>query len=168
MTDVLTERRPGRPVGQDLRRRAVAAVLEKGMTGRAAALHFEVSEASVWRWIGRYRQRGHLLTDPKSGRPSRIEPERERIFRLLEERPGLSVRALQRALAAEGRVFGAASLQRFLRRHGLQRGRRHAWRPSPPRRPAAATDGGNAPNRTQRSGERAASARRGRARGGWC
>ena len=131
MTDLLTERRPGRPVGQDLRRRAVAAVLEGRMSGRAAALHFEVGEASVRRWIRRYRERGHLLTDPKSGRPSRTEPERERIFRLLEERPDLSIRALQRALAAEGLAFGAATLQRFLKRHGLQRGRRLAWRRKP-------------------------------------
>ena len=152
MTDVLTERRRGRPVGEDLRRRAVAAVLEKGMTGRAAARHFDVSEASVRRWISRYRQRGHLLADPKSGRPSRIEPERDRIFRLLEERPDLSIRALQRALAAEGRVFGAASLQRFLKRHGLQRGRRLAWRrkPAPKAVPRVAWRGCAELNATER------------------
>ena len=136
MTGTLTERRRGSPVGEDLRRRAVAAVLEKGMTGRAAALHFEVSEPSVWRWMRRYRQRGHLRPDPKSGRPSGIEPERERIFRLLESRPDLSVRALQRALAAEGAVFAVATLHRFLKRHGLQRRRRLAWRRNPAPRPA--------------------------------
>ena len=131
MTDTLTERRRGRPGGQDLRRRAGAAVLEKGMTGRAAALLFEVGETSVWRWIRRYRERGNLRDDPKPGGPSRTEPERERIFRLLEERPDLSVRALQRALAAQGLVFGTASLQRFLKRHGLGRRRRVAWRRKP-------------------------------------
>jgi transposase len=137
MADELTERRRGRPVGQDLRRRAVAAVLEKGMTGRAAAVLFEVGETSVWRWIRRYRRRGHLRDDPKSGRPSRTEPERERIFRLLEDRPDLSVRALQRALAAEGLVFDPATLHHFLKCHGLQRGRRLAWRRQPV--PKAAT-----------------------------
>ena len=136
MTGTLTERRRGSPVGEDLRRRAVAAVLEKGMTGRAAALHFEVSEPSVWRWMRRYRQRGHLRPDPKSGRPSGVEPERERIFRLLESRPDLSVRALQRALAAEGAVFAVTTLHRFLKRHGLQRRRRLAWRRNPAPRPA--------------------------------
>ena len=136
MTETLTERRRGSPVGEDLRRRAVAAVLEKGMTGRAAARHFEVSEPSVWRWIRRYRQRGHLRPDPKSGRPSGIEPERERIFRLVEGRPDLSVRALQRALAAEGAVFAVTTLHRFLKRHGLQRRRRLAWRRNPAPTPA--------------------------------
>ena len=131
MTDMLTERRPGKSVGEELRRRAVAAVLEKGMTGRAAALLFEVSEPSIWRWIKRYRERGHLRDAPKSGRPSRTEPERELIFRLLEEQPDLSVRALQRALAAQGLIFDPATLHHFLKRHGLQRGRRLAWRRKP-------------------------------------
>ena len=128
MTEELTERRRGRPVGQDLRRRAVAAVLEGGMSAQAAARHFEVSRMSVARWVARYRQRGHLRPDPRPGRPSGIEPERERIFRLVDGRPDLSVRALQQALAAEGAVFSASTLHHFLKRHGLQRRRRVAWR----------------------------------------
>ena len=138
MTEIFTERKRGRPVGEDLRRRAVAAVLEEGMSGRAAARRFDVAASSVSLWVRRYRERGHLLADPRSGRPSRTESERERIFRLLEERPGLSVRALQRALAAGGLAFGAASLQRFLKRHGLGRGRRLAWRRRKPAPKAAA------------------------------
>ena len=137
MTDRLTERKRGRPVGEDLRRRAVAAVLEGRMSAQAAGRHFDVAASSVSLWVKRYRERGHLLTDPRSGRPSRTEPERERIFRLLGERPDLSIRALQRALAAEGRAFGAASLQRFLKRHGLQRKRRLAWRRKPAPKAAA-------------------------------
>ena len=131
MTGTLTERKRGRPVGQDLRRRAVAAVLEGRMSTRAAGRRFNVAASSVALWVKRYRERGHLLTDPKPGLPSRIEPERQRIFRLLEKRPDLSIRALQRALAAEGLVFGASTLQRFLKRHGLQRRRRVAWRRNP-------------------------------------
>ncbi|MDE0408295.1 MAG: helix-turn-helix domain-containing protein [Alphaproteobacteria bacterium] len=137
MTGTLTERRRGSPVGGDLRRRAVAAVLEKGMSARAAARLFEVSDVSVLRWVRRYRERGHLLDDPRPGRASVTEPERERIFRLMRERPDLSMRALHRALAAEGAVFSASALQRFLKRHGLQRGRRLAWRRKPAPPPAA-------------------------------
>ena len=124
MTNELTERKRGRPAGEGLRRRAVAAVLEKGMSGHAAARQFEVSETSVRRWIARYLERGHMRDDPRPGRPSVTEPERERIFRLLEKRPDLSVGALQRALAAEGPVVSTASLLRFLKRHGLWRRRR--------------------------------------------
>ncbi|MYE02475.1 MAG: transposase [Alphaproteobacteria bacterium] len=124
----LTERKRGRPAGEELRRRVVAAVLERGMSGNAAARHFEVGEASVRRWIVRYLERGHLRDDPRPGRPSSTEPERERIFRLLEKRPDLSVGALQRALAAEGPVISTASLYRFLKRHSLWRHRRRAAR----------------------------------------
>ena len=80
-----------------------------------------------------------MRDDPKSGRPSSTEPERERIFRLLEKRPDLSVGALQRALAAEGPVVSAASLYRFLKRHGLWRRRRAAR----PRNPAPKAGGRN-------------------------
>lgn len=123
MTKELTGRRRGKPAGEELRRRAVAAVLEKGMTGHAAALHFEVSERSVARWVRRYREHGHLREAPRPGRPSQTEPERERIFAVLEKRPDLSIRALRDALAAQGLVLGTGSLQRFLKRHGLGRGR---------------------------------------------
>lgn len=128
MTKELTGRRRGKPAGEELRRRAVAAVLEKGMTGHAAALHFEVSERSVARWVRRYREHGHLREAPRPGRPSRSEPERERIFAVLEKRPNLSIRALRDALAAQGLVLGTGSLQRFLKRHGLGRGRHPARR----------------------------------------
>ena len=134
MTNELTEWKRGRPVGEALRRRAVAAVLEKGMTGHAAARHFEVAETSIRQWIRRYRERGHLRDAPRPGRASRIEPERERIFRLLEKRPDLSIRALREALVAQGLVFGTGTLQRFLVRHGLGRGRRLAWHRKPARK----------------------------------
>ncbi len=124
MVKELTGHRRGKPAGEELRRRVVAAVLEKGMTGHAAALHYEVSESSVARWVRRYRQHGHLCEAPRPGRPSRTEPERERIFAVLERRPNISIRALQQALAARGVVLGVGSLQRFLARHGVQCGRR--------------------------------------------
>ena len=131
MTREFMERRRGATVGEDLRRRAVAAVLEGRMSARAAARHFEVSHTAVSRWIARYRQRGHLRPDRSPGRPSRTEAERERIFRLLDGRPDLSIRALQQALAAEGAAFSASALHRFLTRHGLRRRRRLSWRRKP-------------------------------------
>ena len=131
MAGALTERKRGRPVGEDLRRRAAAEVLEGRVSVRAAGRRFNVAASSVALWAKRYRQRGHLRPDRSPGRPSRIEPERERIFGLVAGRPDLSIRALQRALAAEGLVFGAATLHRFLKRHGLQRRRRVAWRRNP-------------------------------------
>ena len=126
MADELAGPRPGKAVGEDLRRRAVAAVLERGMSYREAALKFEVCVTSVLRWVQRFRARGDVRAFKQGGRESRIEPHRERIFRLLEERPEISGRALQAVLAGKGLVFGTATVQRFLKRHGLQRKERLA------------------------------------------
>ena len=139
MTESLAERRSGRPVDEQLRRRAVAAVVEKGMSARAAGRLFDVAGVSVSRWVRQYRQRGQLRPARQGGcRPSVIEPHRERIFRLLEARPELGVRALRAALAAEGLVFGLSTVERFLKRHGLEPGKRLARRRRKPARKAPA------------------------------
>ena len=126
MADELAGPRPGKAVGEDLRHRAVAAVLERGMSFREAALKFEVGTGSVHRWVQRYRQRGNVRADPHRRPPSRIEPGRALVFRLLKQRPNLTIPALRAALAVEGLTVSAATVQRFLERHGLQRKRRLA------------------------------------------
>ena len=119
MTGAMAEPRPGKAVGEDLRRRAVAAVLERGMSYRETAQKFEVCVTSVLRWVQRFRAHGDVRAYKRGGRDSRIEPHSERIFQLLEERPEISGRALQAALAGEGIVLGTSTVQRFLKRHGL-------------------------------------------------
>ena len=122
--------RQGRPVGEELRSRAVAAVLEEGMSASAAARRFGIATASVCRWVKRFCEHGHVRRDPMGGSASRIEPERERILRILEARPAISMYGLRDALAAEGFAFHAVTVQNFLQRHGLDRERRLArrWR----------------------------------------
>ena len=120
-TDRLPERRRGRAVSEDLRAAAVAAVLHEGMSIRAAARRFGLPQSSVGNWLERFRERGHVRPDRRGGRRSRIEPERERILRILEARPGLSMYGLRDALAAEGLEFHPATVQRFLKRHRLER-----------------------------------------------
>ena len=127
MTDMTVVSRRGLAIGEHLRRRAVAAVLEKGMSMRAAAQLYEVSETSVWLWVQRFRERGHVRPDRQGGGGvSRIEPERERILRILAARPALSIHGLCKALAAEGVTFSFSTVQRFLKRHGLERSKRLA------------------------------------------
>ncbi|MYE01976.1 MAG: hypothetical protein F4Y03_12005 [Alphaproteobacteria bacterium] len=67
MTNALAERRQGRPVDKQLRRRAVAAVVEKGMSARAAGRLFDVAGASVSRWVRQYRRRGQLWPARQGG-----------------------------------------------------------------------------------------------------
>ena len=124
----LGKQRRGRAVSEDLRGRAVAAVLEGGMSAAAAARHFGLGERTVRRWVRRFRERGHVRPDPRGGGAAPVEAARGRILRLLEARPGLSVRGLSRALAAGGLSFSPSALQRFLKRHGLERFRRPALR----------------------------------------
>ena len=127
MKDMTVVSRRGLAIGEHLRRRAVAAVLEKGMSMRAAAQLYEVSESSVRLWVLRFRERGHVRPDRQGGGGvSRIEPERERIFRILKARPALSIHGLCKALAAEGVTFSFATVQRFPKRHGLERKKRLA------------------------------------------
>ena len=123
--DELPGPRPGRAVGLDMRGRAVAAVVHGGMSAAAAARQFGLGASSVRRWVRRFRERGHVRPGKQGGcRPSLIEPERERIFRILAARPALTVRGLREALAAEGASFGTSTVQSFLKRHGLERKRR--------------------------------------------
>ena len=118
----------GRAVGMALRSRAVAAVLEEGMSTRAAAARFGLSAPSVSRWVKRFRERGHARPDARGGSLSPVEAERDRIVRILEARPELSSRALGEALAAEGVRFADRTLRGFLKRHRMERRRRLAVR----------------------------------------
>lgn len=118
----------GKAVSEDLRRRAVAAVLDEGMTVRGAARKFDVATTSVHRWLGRFRARGDVRADPPGGRPSLIASERPRVLRLLEKYPDIGTRDLHAALAAEGVAVSLSTVARFLKLNGLQRKQRRARR----------------------------------------
>lgn len=94
------------------------------MSGRAAARRFGLAPATVQRWVKQFRERGHVRPGGQGGSRSRIEPERERILRILAARPELTVRELRDALAAEGLSFAASTVHEFLKRHRLERKRR--------------------------------------------
>lgn len=123
-------RRPGRgrPVGEEVRSLAVAAAVEEGMSVSAAARRFGVSRDSVGSWVKRFRERGHVRRERMGGSASRIEPQRERILRIIEARPAISMYGLRDALAAEGVALHESTVQRFLKRHGLDRKTRLAAR----------------------------------------
>ncbi|MDE0408718.1 MAG: helix-turn-helix domain-containing protein [Alphaproteobacteria bacterium] len=116
----------GRPVDEEVRRLAVAAVVVDGMSVSAAARRFGLSRDSVDSWVKRFRERGHVRRERMGGSASRIEPHRERILRIIEARPAISMYGLRDALAAEGVSFSASAVQSFLKRNGLERERRLA------------------------------------------
>ena len=126
--DALAVSGRGRAVDMGLRRRAVAAVVQDGMSTRAAAARFGLSAPSVSRWVKRFRERGHVEPDARGGSLSPVEAERERIVRILEACPEMSSRALGEALAAEGVRVSDRTLRGFLKRHRMERPRRLAVR----------------------------------------
>ena len=118
--------RRGSPVGEELRALAVAAVLRDGQSVAEAARRFGLGETTIRGWMKRFHERGHVRPERMGGSASRIGPERERIFRILAERPRLSLTGLRDALAAEGAVFAVSTVHRFLKRHGIDRETRPA------------------------------------------
>ena len=132
MTNAATAALPGpkkgRAVNEELRGMAVAAVLREGLNMAAAARRFGLGETTLRRWVKQFRERGHVRPGRQGGSASRIEPERGRILRILAERPELSMTGLRDALAAEGVTLHEATVQRFLKRNGLDRKSRLAAR----------------------------------------
>ena len=49
---------PGKPRSEDLRVRAIEAVLEEGLSRREAARRFKIGDASVIRWVAAYEKEG--------------------------------------------------------------------------------------------------------------
>ena len=120
--------RKGRAVNEELRGMAVAAVLHGGQNPAAAARRFGLGDRTLRRWVKQFREQGHVRPGRQGGSASRIEPERGRILRILAARPELSMAGVRDALAAEGVALHETTVQRFLKRHGLDRKSRLAAR----------------------------------------
>jgi transposase len=91
---------------QDLRVRVIDAVVNKGMSGLKAALHFGIGEATAIRWVKHFRLTG-LLTPIGTGghRPSTLRPHREFIVSQIEAQGDVTLALLcQRRLSACGPV----------------------------------------------------------------
>lgn len=66
----------GRPYSTDLRERAVAAVLEEGMSCHEAAHRFDVAPSTVINWVRQYREKGHVEPGQMGGhKPKAISGE---------------------------------------------------------------------------------------------
>jgi transposase len=62
---------PG-PYSKDLRRRVVAAVLERGERPEAVARRFEVGRSTVYRWVEAAREEGRFEAKPRRGGPEPV------------------------------------------------------------------------------------------------
>ena len=92
-----------RAYSMDLRERVVEAVLS-GSTVREAAARFGVAVSTVVKWSRRKRTTGNVAAKKVGGHRRPILRERARVFiiRRIQEKPDLTVRALQAELATQG------------------------------------------------------------------
>jgi transposase len=122
----------GAAYSQDLRDRVIDAVVKEGMSRRAAAQRFGVSESSAIKWLQRYERTGARKPVGTGGhRPSALKPHQVFIAAALKEKPDLTLAGLGARLFAERGVKADTSmLSRFLRRVGLTHKKRRSWRAS--------------------------------------
>ena len=117
-----------RPLSNDLRKRAVAAVA-KGESCRSVALRFGVAVSSVVKWSQRYRATGSVAPGKMGGhRKPVLEPYRTFIKERISQTPHLTLHALKDELAARGIKVSHNAVWLFLRREGL-RFKKNAARP---------------------------------------
>jgi transposase len=106
---------------QDLRDRVIDAVTTGGMSRRAAARRYAVSESTAIKWLGRYRRDGARAPTGRRGhRRSALMPHRDFLEAARAEKPDITLEALGRRLLAERGVKADTSmLSRFFRRIGV-------------------------------------------------
>lgn len=109
-----------RPLSDDLRKRAIAAVL-RGESCRAAAARFGVAVSSVVKWSQRYRATGSIKPGKMGGhRKSVLEPHGDFIKERIRQTPHLTLHTLKDELAARGVKVSHNAVWLFLRRKGLR------------------------------------------------
>jgi transposase len=115
---------------QDLRDRVIDAVEKEGMSRRAAARRFGVSESAAVKWLQRYEDSGNRKPVGTGGhRPSKLKPHRAFIVAALKDKPDLTLEALGERLLRECGVKADTSmLSRFLRREQITLKKRRWWR----------------------------------------
>jgi transposase len=121
-----------KPYSRDLRDRVIDAVAREGMSRRAAAARFGVSESSAIKWVQRFEQKGSRKASRMGGyvRP-KLEPYREFLEGLRSERPDVTLQALcDRLLAERGVKADTSMMSRFFRRLGVTLKKRPSSRAS--------------------------------------
>jgi transposase len=104
----------------DLRERVIAAV-EGGVSGRQAALRFDVSASSVSRWRGKITRDGEIAPRRQGGdrRSGRIEAHAQTILKAVDATPDITLAELQTMLKDAGVSAGIGTIWRFFARRKI-------------------------------------------------
>ncbi len=111
----------GASYSQDLRDRVIDAVVVGGMSRRAAAHRFGVSESAAIKWVQRFERSGSRKPVGTGGhRSSALKPHREFLEAARAEKPDITLQALcDRLLAERGVRADTSMMSRFFRRQGI-------------------------------------------------
>ena len=105
-----------KPLDKDLRARIVAAV-EGGMSCRAAAARFDVSESAAIKLMQRYRATGSIEPGQMGGhKPRKLEAWREWLMQRLAEKPDITSRELAGELLERGMTVSHVSVWNLFQR----------------------------------------------------
>ena len=106
---------------QDLRDRVIDAVERDGMSRRAAARRYEISESVAVKWLERYRRDGSRGSVGHGGhRPSKLMPHRDFLDAARSEKADITLQALcDRLLSDRGVKADTSMMSRFFRRIGV-------------------------------------------------
>lgn len=121
----------GASLSADLRNRVIDAVMKQGMSRRAAAQRFGVSESAAIKWVQRVERTGSREAKPVGGRrPEVLKPYHDFLLATLVRQPDATLEALSRLLLSEHGVKADTSmLSRYFRRHGITFKKRR-WLPA--------------------------------------
>ena len=110
-----------KPYSQDLRDRVLDAVEKDGMSRRAAAERFEISDSSAIKWMERLERTGSRSAARMGGyKPRKLDPHREFLAAARAEKPDVTLQALcDRLLAERGVKADTSMMSRFFRRLGV-------------------------------------------------
>ncbi|SRR6266566_1823810 len=110
-----------KPYSEDLRKRVIAAVEEEGLSRRAAARRYRISESSAVKWLDAFRRLGRTRSRPMGGdRRSVLKSERRWIAEIIRREKILTLGLLAERLRLERGVKAHVSmLSRFLRAEGF-------------------------------------------------
>lgn len=110
-----------KPYSQDLRDRVIEAVVNGGMSRRAAARRYGVSESIAVKWLERVERQGSREPAGHGGhRASKLMPHREFLEAARTGKPDITLQELCDRLAVERGVGADTSMMsRFFRRIGI-------------------------------------------------
>lgn len=108
-----------RAYSQDLRDRLILAVEREGLSRRAAARRYSVSDATAVRWMQAHRQGRRAALAQGGDRRSRLPEHRDWLLAQFEAEPELTLAAVgARLKAAHGVAADPGMLSRFFAKCG--------------------------------------------------